>query len=36
MIFQFFFQKIQNEIFEILKMFKNNIKLTTVDFWINS
>ena len=32
---QFFFQNVQNEIFEIFKMLKNNIKFTWTACWIN-
>ena len=32
---QFLFQNIQDKIFEIFKMFRNNIKFTRAAFWIN-
>ena len=33
---QFFLQNVQNVIFKILKMFKDNTKFTTSACWINS
>ena len=33
---QFFLRNVQNEIFKILKIFKNNMKLTRAACWINS
>ena len=33
---QFFLQNVQNEIFKIFKMFKNNMKLNRSACWINS
>ena len=33
---QFFLQNVQNKIFKIFKMFKNNIKFTRAAYWINS
>ena len=33
---QFFLQHIQNEIFKIFKMFKNNMKFTRAACWLNS
>ena len=33
---QFFLQNIQNEIFKIFKMFKNNMKFTRAACWFNS
>ena len=33
---RFPFQNVQNEIFEILKMFKNNMKIARAGCWINT
>ena len=33
---QFFLENVQNDIFKILKMFKNNMKFTRATCWINS
>ena len=33
---QFLFQNVQNEIFEVFKIFKNNMKFIRAAYWINS